>query len=197
MRLSAGYRADLGLSTGYDRRVISPRLSLVVVSFLLLTAQAPLAPSLPAPPPREAGVAVEVLDAKGEPPRQGRAVELSVAEDGAARRVLSVGPVPAETPWRVVIWVDRVLSGSRTVRGAAGALAAQAPALVALGTVEVVVAEPEPRVVLAPTRDDIGAGGGDRDLGGQRSGGGDGDRGAAGLAPAGRAGGLAGAKRGG
>lgn len=98
-------------------------------------------------------MAVEVLDAKGEPPRPGRAIELSVVEDGAARRVLGVGPVPAETPWRVVIWVDRVLSGSRTVRGAAGALAAQAPALVALGTVEVVVAEPEPRVVLAPTRD--------------------------------------------
>jgi VWFA-related protein len=155
MRLSAGYRADQGLSTGYNRGVISLRLSLVVVSFLLLTAQAPLVPSQspPAPPPREAGVAVEVLDAKGEPPRPGRAVELSVAEDGAARRVLGAGPVPAETPWRVVIWVDRVLSGSRTVRGAAGALAAQAPALVALGTVEVVVAEPEPRVVLAPTRD--------------------------------------------
>lgn len=94
-----------------------------------------------------------MLDAKGEPPRPGKAVELAVTEEGAARRVLGAGSIAEERPWRLVIWFDRMLSGSRTLRGAAGALAAQAPALVAMGTVEVIVAEPEPRVVLPATRD--------------------------------------------
>src|SRR5206468_544719 len=83
----------------------------------------------------------------------GKAVEVTVSEDGTARRVVGTGAIGAERPWRVVIWIDRMLSGSRTVRGAAGALAAQAPTLVLLGTVEVIVAEPEPRMVLPPTRD--------------------------------------------
>jgi Ca-activated chloride channel family protein len=94
-----------------------------------------------------------VLDAKGEPPRPGTPVQLAVAEDGTARKVLVVGPVLEERPWRIVIWFDRMLSGSRTIRGAAGALAAQAQFLVGMGTVEVVVAEPEPRVILSASRD--------------------------------------------
>ncbi len=110
------------------------------------------------PPPavqetHEAGLAVQVLDARGEPPRAGTPVQLTVTEDGAARKVLAAGPVVEERPWRLVIWFDRMLSGSRTIRGAAGALAAQAQLLVGMGTVEVIVAEPEPRVLLEASRD--------------------------------------------
>jgi Ca-activated chloride channel family protein len=94
-----------------------------------------------------------VLDAKGEPLRPGKTVQFSVTESGIARKVLGAGPVGEERPWRLVIWFDRMLSGSRTLRGAAGALAAQAPLLVSLGTVEVILAEPEPRVILPATRD--------------------------------------------
>ena len=127
----------------------------------LLAAPSPVAPapppssSPPSPPPatREAGIAVEVVDGKGEPPRPGKKVSLAVAEDGVADRVLGVEPIGETRPWRLVVWIDRVLSSSRTLRAAAGALADQAPVLAALGTVEVVVAEPEPRVVLPATRD--------------------------------------------
>lgn len=73
-------------------------------------------------------------------------------EDGARRRVLG-----AETgkPWRVVVYVDRILAGTRSVRGAAGLLAAQSRELTALGPVEIVLAEPEPRPALLPTRDPL------------------------------------------
>lgn len=135
-------------------------ISPLLVLLSLLAAQIPSASQSPAPaaspsppPVQEAGLAVEILDKQGNPPRPGKTVDLSVLEDGAARRVIDAKPLVGERPWRIVIWVDRVLSGSRTVRGAAGVLAAQAPVLVTLGTVEVIVAEPGPTVLLPPTRD--------------------------------------------
>jgi VWFA-related protein len=127
--------------------MISP---LLFLPSLLLQLSTPLPSS---PPPQDAGLAVEILDKQGNPPRPGKTVDLSVLEDGAARHVLDAQPLVGEKPWRIVIWVDRVLSGSRTVRGAAGVLAAQAPILVSLGSVEVIVAEPVPTVVLPPTQD--------------------------------------------
>ncbi|MFL6195074.1 MAG: VWA domain-containing protein [Thermoanaerobaculia bacterium] len=94
---------------------------------------------------------VQAFDRKGEIPRTFQASDLAVRVDGQPRAVTSLGPVPR--PWRVVVYVDRVLTGSRTLRAAAGSLAERAPELANLGTVEVVVAEPQPRVVLAPTKD--------------------------------------------
>jgi VWFA-related protein len=119
-----------------------------------------LAPSLlssPAPaqdPPAAAAVRelpVLILDRQGEAPRTVGAGDLTVIENGKPWPVASLAPI--SQPWRIVIWADRVLSGSRTLRAAAGTLAEQARTLAALGTVEVVVAEPQPRVALAPTRD--------------------------------------------
>lgn len=104
-------------------------------------------------PVSEAAVAVEALNSKGEPLRNPKAEDFAVSEGGEPRRVLGVEPLGEAKPWRLVVYVDRVLSGTRTLRGAAGALAAQAEELVKMGTVEVVVAEPEPMVVLPPTRD--------------------------------------------
>jgi VWFA-related protein len=135
--------------------MISPLLVLLSLFAVQTPSQtpAPAASSQPAIQAQEVGLTVEVLDKQGNPPRPGKTVDLSVLEDGAPRRVTAVHPVVEERPWRIVIWVDRLLSGSRTLRGAAGALAAQAPVLVGLGSVEVIVAEPEPMVVLPPTRD--------------------------------------------
>lgn len=73
-------------------------------------------------------------------------------EDGTPRRVLAA---EVGKPWRVVVYVDRILAGTRSVRGAAGLLAAQARELTALGPVEIVIAEPEPRPALLPTRDPL------------------------------------------
>ena len=56
-------------------------------------------------------------------------------------------------PWRLVVYIDRVLSSNHTVRWAAMELAERARRLTELGEVEIVVAEPEPRRALAPTRD--------------------------------------------
>lgn len=126
-----------------------------MVPLTLFLAQVLFSQSLPASPVpvSEAGVAVEALNPKGEPLRNPKAEDFTVSEGGEPRRVLGVEPLGEAKPWRLVIYVDRVLSGTRTVRGAAGALAARSEDLVKMGTVEVVVAEPEPMVVLPPTRD--------------------------------------------
>lgn len=125
---------------------------LSLILFLLQSALAAQSPSA-SPAASEVRLAVEVVDAKGVPKTDLKPEDLAVSEGGEPRRVLGVEPIGEARPWRVVVYVDRVLSGTRTVRGAAGALAAQARELVALGPVELVVAEPEPRVVLPPTRD--------------------------------------------
>ncbi|HEY0555202.1 MAG TPA: VWA domain-containing protein, partial [Thermoanaerobaculia bacterium] len=70
---------------------------------------------------------------------------------GRQRPVTALAPLAR--PLRIVVYIDRVLTGSRTLRAAAGTLAEQAAGLAALGTVEVVVAEPKPRVALGPTRE--------------------------------------------
>jgi Ca-activated chloride channel family protein len=97
-------------------------------------------------------IPVEVWAQKGELRRELTPADFAVSEGGEPRRVLSVAPLGGE-PWRFVVYVDRVLSGTRSVRAASGAIAERLQALVGLGTVELVVAEPEPRVVVEATRD--------------------------------------------
>jgi Ca-activated chloride channel family protein len=80
-----------------------------------------------------------------------QAGDLTVIDDGKPWPAASLAPV--SQPWRIVVWVDRVLTGPHTLRAAAGTLAEQSQALAGLGTVEVVVAEPQARIALAPTRD--------------------------------------------
>lgn len=119
-----------------------PSLSLLLA---LSLAQAP-ALAQPGAAPSRVSLAVDVRDRKGEIPRDLTAADFIVREDTEPRPVVEVAPAPP--PWRVVIYVDRVLTGSRTLRGATGALAERVRDLVALGPVDVIVAEPEPRVVL-------------------------------------------------
>jgi Ca-activated chloride channel family protein len=125
------------------------RFALLASLLLALTApgfsQQPPAPSVPQE------LTVLAVDRQGEAPKAVHPGDFKVVDDGAPRPVLSL--VPVTQPWRIVVWVDRVLTGPRTLRAAAGTLAEQAQALAALGTVEVVVAEPQPRVALAPTRE--------------------------------------------
>lgn len=119
--------------------------------FLALSlTQAPIPPE-PAPALSRVSLAVDVRDAKGEIPRDLTAADFIVREDTQTRTVVEVAP--STPPWRVVIYVDRVLTGSRTLRGAAGGLAERARDLVALGPVDVIVAEPEPRVLLEGSQD--------------------------------------------
>lgn len=126
---------------------------LSVLTSFVLAFQTSAAPAPPDAAPRtEAGLAVEALDRRGEPLRDPKPEDFAVTEEGASRRVLGL---ETGKPWRVVVYVDRILSGTRSVRGAAGQLAAQARELAALGPVEIMVAEPEPQRVLPPTRDPL------------------------------------------
>ena len=89
-----------------------------------------------------------------DPPEDLAPEELTVLWDGTALPLVGLAAGRADPePWRIVVYVDRVLSSSHTVRWAAMELAERADKLTALGEVEIVVAEPEPRRALAPSRD--------------------------------------------
>ena len=92
--------------------------------------------------------------------------DLMVIEDGQARPVIKAGTVDDPTtrsalkregfdfaPWNAVVWVDEALAEPETVFVATLALAQQASRLAELGSVEVVVARPEPEIEAAATRE--------------------------------------------
>jgi hypothetical protein len=93
--------------------------------------------------------------------------DLIVMEDGQERRVTRVGPIAegrirsllgrdeaiAQPDWTVVVWIDRVLAGPDAAFYASLALAKRAERLTGLGPVEVIAADPSPRVALTPTRE--------------------------------------------
>lgn len=90
--------------------------------------------------------------------------DVVVTEDGVTRPVTRIGPVvggflPGEdnrlveaAAWDVVIYFDSLLAAPDNQFLAALALAQRAGDLTRLGNVAIVVADPEPRQVLAPTR---------------------------------------------
>ena len=122
---------------------------------------------------------IDVRDEQGQPVRGLEAADFEVLEDGkpmkvlgvdypppptgaAAGSVLPLDPAAVETleapllrpdRWRFLIYFDMPLTRRRTLRRGVEALLGQAAELVAQGPVEVVVANPEPRVVLPFTRD--------------------------------------------
>jgi hypothetical protein len=81
--------------------------------------------------------------------------DFQVLEDGNFRQVVKASAVAAtdSAPWRLVLYFDRVLADADTVFFTANSLAQQAARLTGLGTVDVVVADPRPRVALAECRD--------------------------------------------
>lgn len=94
---------------------------------------------------REVGIVAD-LPQSGAGPR-----DLVVMEGGLARSVTRTGEV--DGPWNAVVYVDRELARAETVFLATLALAGRSDRLAGLGNVEIVVAEPSPRVVLAGTRE--------------------------------------------
>jgi hypothetical protein len=81
--------------------------------------------------------------------------DLLLLEDGKARPILRLEPLRAGAahPWTLRIYFDLVLARPRTVFEAALALARQADRLADLGTVEIAVADPQPRLLPVPGRD--------------------------------------------
>ena len=121
---------------------------------------------------------IDVRDDEGRPVLGLEPTDFEVLEDGEPMKVLgldypprpaatlpAVSPLdpravdPFDTPaverdrWRFLIYFDMPLTRRRTLRRGIEALLDQAGELVVLGPVEVVVANPEPRVVLPFTRD--------------------------------------------
>lgn len=76
---------------------------------------------------------------------------LLVVEDGKVRPITKVGALEGDLS--AVVWVDEALAHPQTVFSSTLALARQAAALARLGPVEVIVADPEPRVELAANRE--------------------------------------------
>ncbi|MEM7482879.1 MAG: VWA domain-containing protein, partial [Acidobacteriota bacterium] len=120
---------------------------------------------------------ISVTDRSGAVPTDLTPADFEVIEDGEVQRVIGVDPfrsrpaksvksaTTAETRserppaaadpnwnWQTVVYFDQVLSSSRSIRRAAGALAAQAGQLTELGPVQVIVANSRTEEVLAPTR---------------------------------------------
>ena len=139
-----------------------PRLTLTASLFLLLST--PLAAQAPNPDQtqtfegeievREIGVVVDPPDGK----RIGSLspADILVFEDGAPRQVIKTEPLrpgSGPSPWRIVLYFDRVLARPQTVHDAALAFSRQAGDLTGLGPVEVVTAHPKPGVELAATQD--------------------------------------------
>ncbi|HYG64950.1 MAG TPA: hypothetical protein VEL74_20375 [Thermoanaerobaculia bacterium] len=102
---------------------------------------------------RETSVVVELPDTL----RDGRlgTNDFLVMVDGKLRRVTRAQPLSGDEPWSLVVYVDRVLAKADTQFPALLALAQRSGELAARGSIEVVVADPAPRTVLAATREPL------------------------------------------
>lgn len=140
-------------------------LTMCLLPLLLPTSLAAQAPS-PAPAPdqpqtfegeievREIGVIVESPDGKALAAMLPE--DILVFEDGAPRPAIKIEPLrpgPGPSPWSIVLYFDRTLAGPQTIHDAALVLSRQANALTGLGPVEIVTADPAPKVELTATRD--------------------------------------------
>ncbi len=97
-------------------------------------------------PPAGVGSSAVVLATALAAPAEASASKLAPAprEDWAQAR---------NVPWQVVLYFDGPTATIPTIQGAAAELAARAGDLAALGSVEVIVANPSPMRVAGPTRD--------------------------------------------
>ncbi len=109
---------------------------------------------------RAGTVAVAIESRSGAFRLQGRSRfsvdDFDLSVDGERATLLSVDESLEEAAagrWQLLIYVDTALSSNRLVRSATGLLAEAAPELVTLGEVEIVVADPDPGLLLASTED--------------------------------------------
>ncbi len=84
-------------------------------------------------------------------PKDLRPQDFEILYDGQPRPVVAAGP--AAGPWQIVVYFDAALTSSAGLRWAAATLAGRSDELTALGEVAIVVADPAPWTMLAPTRD--------------------------------------------
>ncbi|MCB1033885.1 MAG: hypothetical protein KDD47_08645 [Acidobacteria bacterium] len=95
-----------------------------------------------------------LLSGAREPRRQQGPEDFQLRIDGERVSVVGVEPPGSEAePWSLVIYLDTTLHDTQELRWAAALLVEEAETLTSLGTVTVVEADPEPRTVVAPTRD--------------------------------------------
>jgi hypothetical protein len=132
--------------------------ALAGTAIALLGAAAPT-PTSPPPTPRfseevsvrEASVIVDPPDRlQNKRPRPG---DFLVQVDGRSMRVIRAERLSEDDVWDLVVYVDRVLAKPDTAFPALLALAQKTEDFTRLGRVAVVVADPSPRLVLAPTRE--------------------------------------------
>jgi len=84
------------------------------------------------------------------------AADVRIEVDGRTLPAVAVDPAPAnrgDAPWTVLLYFDLALSDRSQTSWAAELLTHHLDELTRLGTVELVVADPEPRTVVSPTRD--------------------------------------------
>jgi len=84
--------------------------------------------------------------------------DFQVLVGGQPRQVTRAEPMAAsaaagELPWTIVVYVDRTLASPGTVFYSGLALSRRTAELTRLGSVEIVVADSDPRAALAPTRE--------------------------------------------
>ncbi len=92
---------------------------------------------------------IDAADERGRPVETLDAQDLDVREDGAPVAGLALSPgVANEGKARVVLYFDAILASAGNYRRGAEVLATQIAALTRLGTVELVIADPEPLSVL-------------------------------------------------
>ncbi len=104
-------------------------------------------------------VLVELVNSRSlqpiPPPRDLSAADLTVLRDGEPAPLvgLELPSSPSAEPWQLVIYFDLPLASSRTVRWASSLLAEHLVELLALGPIEIVIADPEPGRRLAMSSD--------------------------------------------
>jgi hypothetical protein len=102
---------------------------------------------------REASVLVDLPD-RLQDNRLGPG-DFLVQLDGRSQPVIRAERLASDDVWDLVVYVDRVLAKPDTAFPALLALAQKTEDFTRLGRVAVVVADPSPRVVLAPTREPV------------------------------------------
>lgn len=133
----------------------------VVLSLLLVSAVAARQLPLDAaePPADQVSDEIDVREAEvllDLPPRLGRALSLSADDFGVVVGGRHLRPVKLQRMGRgeahLAVWFDATGPDPHPVQLAAFTLAERAEVLTGMGAVEVVLADPEPRTVLEPTR---------------------------------------------
>ena len=108
-------------------------------------------------------VVAEVRDKQGHVPRDLTPADFALLEDGVAQKIVGVEYLGGAAqqkqedapprPWQIVIYFDAFFSAPDSIRRVADSLAAQADELARLGSVEIVVGDPAPTLVLAASSD--------------------------------------------